>query len=316
MLKTDLVGKTFGYLTVCSELPSIIKYSNNKKHTRRYGWIYCDRCKNWKVMRLDQVQSSDCKSCGCLMESNTFKRKISYIGQKFGKITVCTELPRIDENALFWCYCECGNWITKTTEQIANNKKSLNCGCINYKLKNYMSDFIGRKFNRLTICSELFSNKNGGKHRKVWVRCDCGEWKNLAFYKVRLGLTQSCGCLNTENTKRNKKSIICKNTRGGKYWTWAWHIKKRDGFQCQICGVKNTKLTSHHIMPWKLYPELRLDLDNGICLCTSCHNEYHSIYGKDTKCNNETFNQFTLERKTLEQVESINGSLMFDYLLK
>lgn len=59
---------------------------------------------------------------------------------------------------------------------------------------------------------------------------------------------------------------------------WVLNVFKRDHFTCQICG-DNTggNLEAHHIKLFSLYPEERLNLDNGVTLCTGCHLALHSI---------------------------------------
>lgn len=56
--------------------------------------------------------------------------------------------------------------------------------------------------------------------------------------------------------------------------TWAEKVKQRDGMKCVICGRTN-RLQAHHIKPTFLYPECRSDVDNGISLCASCHQDQH-----------------------------------------
>jgi hypothetical protein len=55
-----------------------------------------------------------------------------------------------------------------------------------------------------------------------------------------------------------------------KYWMLA--VKKRDSWKCRIgncdCGGR---LEAHHILPWRDYPELRYDINNGISLCVKHH---------------------------------------------
>lgn len=53
---------------------------------------------------------------------------------------------------------------------------------------------------------------------------------------------------------------------------WSKLIQKRDKV-CQICG--NVAEDSHHIFYKSLYPELSLNLNNGIALCLDCHYETH-----------------------------------------
>jgi 5-methylcytosine-specific restriction endonuclease McrA len=62
------------------------------------------------------------------------------------------------------------------------------------------------------------------------------------------------------------------------HYQWSQTIKKRDNFTCRHCGKLNLKdhdCHAHHIMEWDKFPELRLDLNNGITLCRSCHRKEH-----------------------------------------
>jgi hypothetical protein len=51
---------------------------------------------------------------------------------------------------------------------------------------------------------------------------------------------------------------------------WSPLIKYRAGFKCEVCGDTNRQLNSHHI-EGKGNIDLRTNLDNGICLCVTCH---------------------------------------------
>jgi hypothetical protein len=53
---------------------------------------------------------------------------------------------------------------------------------------------------------------------------------------------------------------------------WRCRVWNRDGFRCRIRNNDcNGRLEAHHILSWKLYPELRYDLNNGITLCHYHH---------------------------------------------
>ena len=56
---------------------------------------------------------------------------------------------------------------------------------------------------------------------------------------------------------------------------WSKKVKERDLYTCQKCGIK-TDLESHHILRWATHPEHRLNIDNGVCVCSSCHKKIHS----------------------------------------
>lgn len=60
---------------------------------------------------------------------------------------------------------------------------------------------------------------------------------------------------------------------------WRVAVFKRDGFKCQVCGIKKTPLNAHHKKAFCDFPELRLDINNGITLCIKCHKEEHEKNG-------------------------------------
>lgn len=57
---------------------------------------------------------------------------------------------------------------------------------------------------------------------------------------------------------------------------WSKSIKKRCNNLCQICGSPADH--SHHIIPKSKYPQLSLNLNNGIALCLKHHNEVHGRF--------------------------------------
>jgi hypothetical protein len=64
------------------------------------------------------------------------------------------------------------------------------------------------------------------------------------------------------------------------YIRWADHVRRRDHFTCVICGRKGIAVNSHHLNAWASFPDERYDVDNGVCLCQTCHETFHGIYGK------------------------------------
>jgi len=69
-------------------------------------------------------------------------------------------------------------------------------------------------------------------------------------------------------TKANTK--IRKSTE---YKNWRISVFERDDYTCQECGEHGCELNADHIKPFALFPEHRLDIDNGRTLCVPCHKE-------------------------------------------
>jgi predicted transcriptional regulator len=72
--------------------------------------------------------------------------------------------------------------------------------------------------------------------------------------------------------------------------SWKEQIKERD-IVCKCCGGEK-HLVCHHVYPFKSYPELRDDPNNGVLLCKWCHLKYHSYYGNKENVNPSTLMEF------------------------
>ena len=67
---------------------------------------------------------------------------------------------------------------------------------------------------------------------------------------------------------------------GGKTWTkWAKTVKNRDDWTCQHCGyfgdTDSKQIIAHHLVDYRLAPELKFVVSNGRTLCRKCHPLYH-----------------------------------------
>lgn len=81
---------------------------------------------------------------------------------------------------------------------------------------------------------------------------------------------------NHPNYIKDRNLVKTYNDRRGDilYKKWRLDVYKRDGYKCLMlnsdcCG----KITAHHILRWRDYPELRYIINNGITLC-----HYHHPY--------------------------------------
>ena len=55
------------------------------------------------------------------------------------------------------------------------------------------------------------------------------------------------------------------------YEEWRNKVFERDLYTCVNCGKIGGWLEADHIKPFSLYPDLRLDVNNGRTLCKPCH---------------------------------------------
>lgn len=63
--------------------------------------------------------------------------------------------------------------------------------------------------------------------------------------------------------------------RGSKeYVAWRDAVLGRAGYRCERCET-SANVVAHHRWSWVNHPELRYDVENGECLCKSCHGKEH-----------------------------------------
>jgi hypothetical protein len=64
----------------------------------------------------------------------------------------------------------------------------------------------------------------------------------------------------------------------GKAWTY--DVLAKSNFTCVKCDVRGGSLHAHHKNAFNSFPDQRFDVDNGVCLCQECHDDFHTNYGK------------------------------------
>ncbi len=59
-----------------------------------------------------------------------------------------------------------------------------------------------------------------------------------------------------------------------RYRKWSLDVRERAGNKCSVCGTEKD-LVAHHIHSWRVYPELRYSVENGLSMCRRCHAKFH-----------------------------------------
>ena len=77
------------------------------------------------------------------------------------------------------------------------------------------------------------------------------------------------------------------------YKQWRTSIFERDNYTCQECNIRGGSLNSHHILPYRHYPEFGLRIENGITLCEKCHKE---TFGKEYEYWGQYFDKVNLNK--------------------
>ena len=118
------------------------------------------------------------------------------------------------------------------------------------------------KMNNISVLFEYYKNhsvwnknKKLGPMPEIWRKKISLANKGEKSYLWKGGIT-------------HKNTIIRMNID---YRLWRESVFKRDDWTCQSCQSRGKKLQAHHIKPFALNPEIRLDINNGITLCKECH---------------------------------------------
>lgn len=131
-LRSDLVGKRFGRLTVV-RAKEWIEYKDGERKELEY---FCDcdcGTKNYLVSS-NHLKNGDSRSCGCLQrELVSRRRSIDLTGKKFGRLTVLYRFRSIRNRKVgpvkWICRCECGNIAIVPTSHLTGGHTN-SCGCL------------------------------------------------------------------------------------------------------------------------------------------------------------------------------------------
>lgn len=148
--------------------------------------------------------------------------------------------------------------------------------------------FKGTKYNANKYCSRECYNQAHSIKNKIR---ECPTCHTLFEAKTSEDIYCSWNCYNKDRHMPKGKehwnwqggiSIINDKRDSSQYKEWRQAVYKRDNYRCVKCGSK-IKLNAHHKKSWKLYPELRYDINNGIALCEKCHIKLHQEQGYHSK---------------------------------
>ena len=124
-------------------------------------------------------------------------------GQKIGKLTIKRRAEsKIDSSGRprtrWLCDCDCGNKDIIVLGDYLQRSKNPSCGCNARKnrIEKNRTNNIGEKHGRLTIIDIIWDEHPA----KAVCKCDCGNDYIGIKADIVAGHTQSCGCLQSENT--------------------------------------------------------------------------------------------------------------------
>lgn len=238
------------------------------------------KCCSKKCQNINQKNQTGCKNNNykggpkiltCLYCKNNFTPKNLYAKRKFCSHE-CSAKETIKDQLK---YVERKNKINNKTDNI-KNVNTCKCGeIIKNKLKfckNCKDEMYKHLIKKCKNCNNIFK----------------ARLKNITF------CTKDCFIIYKKN---NSKGVNNPNWKGGvgnenklfrrsdEYKEWRSLVFKRDNFTCQDCKQVGGVLHAHHIKSYKDYPNLRIDVNNGLTLCYECHKKIHNWIAKPKRIN-------------------------------
>lgn len=289
--KLNLIGKKFNRLTILEE--------TNKRDVTG-GIIYkclCD-CGEITYLNGSNVFRGKILSCGCT------KLKYNLTNKKYGDLIVLERAKRPkyrSSGVSFWkCKCVCGQITIKDQgELLRGNTVSCGCKTIENLSKAHLGkgiiNMIGKRIGKLIVLKQ----EGIGANNKIKYRCkcDCGNeittlGSSLRRKSKAVRQCYKCSRINAASKISGSLNYLWKPSltnedrerRDGSKQSqrerlWRIQIFQRDKHTCQLCYKKSGFLNAHHLNSYSDYKDLRYDIKNGICLCKSCHYEFHKFYG-------------------------------------
>lgn len=202
-MKKDLTGQKFNKLTAIERL------ANYKGNDKTYYKCICE-CGNERIVYGNYLTSGKIKMCEECVKKQGSSKRIDYVNQKFGKLTVLEMLYNYNNTNSTYarCICDCGNETIANMSNIKNGHTK-SCGCYEkssrYNRNNHYIDIKGQKFGMLTVIEKTDKRSTNGS--MIWkCKCDCGNYTEANTSNLKRLHTFSCGCRH-----RSKTEILINN---------------------------------------------------------------------------------------------------------
>lgn len=249
---------------------------------------YICECGNKAKISYDNFKYGyRCKECGAKKRAD--KQRIPYEDVvKLFEDSGCKLLSEEYTNSKTHLkyVCNCGNEAKTTYTAFKNGVRCVKCGTTRASSKvKHSYEYVYNKFKEAGCL--LLSKEYINARTPLEYVCGCGKKSMVRFDNF----TQGKRCLDCGIAKNSGKNNPMYNhnltdeereirREYSEYKAWRTAVYERDDYTCSKCDKRGgITLNAHHINAYNIFPELRVEVSNGITLCQPCHKEFHRFYG-------------------------------------
>lgn len=220
------------------------------------------------------------------LESDNMKKKYTnelldvVVDYYINKQLNCTEISDIIKINKYTLY----GWLKKKGIQRRDKNKQRIGKKLKPFTKEHCENISKSKIGKAPPCAFI---KRYGKSNPFYGKTHRPEaWIKRKKTMAERGVSQKGD--NNSNWKGGLSISRSRIYAGVGYKNWRDAIFKRDNYTCKYCGDKiGHNLQAHHVIPFawcvQYNTKLLFDIDNGITLCVTCHDELHKIINNTAK---------------------------------
>ena len=248
-----------------------------------YSVVKCNLCGATQTVRNNNIKDKNYRCSHCKGYGHLFNSQIENTEWTVLRLATEEDMSKFNKEnrkgVFLWCKCSCGK---EQPVDVKMLKDLTSTKCRECAFKSLIRQpTIGDKYG-LLIVAELTNKKTNDGHYLIRCECDCGNTQYFTTMRELDNGRKCCGCLQHNPNLTDEERQIRRNYPEGE--RFRYNVKSKANYICDCCGYKGYKhdgvMKAHHLYGWHWYDkDKRDDIANGVCLCESCHNKFHQIYG-------------------------------------